>query len=209
MAQRKQAAQSALQSTAVNVGKVSDALVKATDGLAKQIEVVAGLPAIAQEQLELIQEREEKLESLGDQFEAEYRKGAAELALRVSENEDEVVNELLSARGKVAVEQGTVPALEAEIQRIKDEQEATIKAEVGREKGILESRQKAELDRLELTHKAERAQDAATIASQTTRITELVAERDEAKALISEAMNNTVKVAEAAGQAKTTVNTAR
>ena len=106
------------------------ALVVATAGLAK---IAGDLQALAQSSVLLGDEIEFKQSQLGDiqnQIDSQFREQTADLRLRVLENEEQVLNELLQARGLVRLSNEGLLELKSDLAAAVLDNEAEVKRAV-------------------------------------------------------------------------------
>ena len=106
------------------------ALVVATAGLAK---VASDLQALANSSVQLADEIEFKQSQLGDiqnQIDAQFREQTADLRLRVLENEEQVLADLLASRGLVRLHRSDLSKLEDSLAAAIKDNEAEVKKAV-------------------------------------------------------------------------------
>ena len=83
------------------IDRSTKALTTAADGIVKAAADLQGIASLASGLAQDIEFKQNELDNLDEQLVAKQREQAAELRLRVREDEDKVLAELLKARGLV------------------------------------------------------------------------------------------------------------
>lgn len=185
-------------------------LVTAQTALAKVVaELAAGTTATA-EVVEAIQQKEAELQGLQSQFDLKFAEQAQALRIRLLENEDKVLAELLS-KGKLArISNEDLAELNVALSTAQADNSKAIEAAVSAKSAQMYSQHNSEMKELKAKHDVESAATAAQVQSQATQITFLQAEVERLRKDIEAERNTRLSIAQAeAGRQGVVVNTGK
>lgn len=190
----------------VVMDKTTRAITAATSALQKAMaEASAGVDNLVQTEVELghaIADKNLELQAVEEQVEHASRKAAADLKLRIYEDENTVLAQLLEARGLVTT---TAEALQAQAQELRAAQQLAQRTEI-EAVGVAVKAAKAEADmelqRVQSQHAVEIAQLTANAASSQETISLLKGQITSLQESINATREADVKKAEAAANAK-------
>lgn len=173
------------------------ALVVATTGLAK---IASDLSALSESTVKLaddIEFKQSQLDNLNVEFDNKFRESAAQLRLRVLEDEDGVLINLLQNRGLAHVKVTVLNELESNLETaLADNSQAVAEAEAnGFRKGAAEFQQK--LKDAEAAHRIQTAELTAKSNAKDDRITLLIEQLEEARGQIKAERETRLAIAEA------------
>lgn len=173
------------------------ALVVATTGLAK---IASDLSALSESTVKLaddIEFKQSQLDNLNVEFDNKFRESAAQLRLRVLENEDGVLIDLLQNRGLAHVKVTVLNELERNLESaLADNSQAVAEAEAnGFRKGAAEFQQK--LKDAEAAHRIQTAELTAKSNAKDDRIALLLEQLEEARGQIKAERETRLAIAEA------------
>lgn len=173
------------------------ALVVATAGLAK---IASDLSALSESTVKLaddIEFKQSQLDNLNVEFDNKFRESAAQLRLRVLEDEDGVLIDLLQSRGLAHVKVSVLNELESNLETaLADNSQAVAEAEAnGFRKGAAEFQQK--LKDAEAAHRIQTAELTAKSNAKDDRITLLMEQLEEARGQIKAERETRLAIAEA------------
>lgn len=173
------------------------ALVVATTGLAK---IAADLSALSDSTVKLaddIEFKQSQLDNLNVEFDNKFRESAAQLRLRVLEDEDGVLIDLLQKRGLAHVKVSILNELENNLETaLADNSQAVAEAEAnGFRKGAAEFQQK--LKDAEAAHRIQTAELTAKSNAKDDRIALLLEQLEEARGQIKAERETRLAIAEA------------
>lgn len=173
------------------------ALVVATTGLAK---IAADLSALSDSTVKLaddIEFKQSQLDNLNVEFDNKFRESAAQLRLRVLEDEDGVLIGLLQNRGLAHVKVTVLNELERNLENaLADNSQAVAEAEAnGFRKGAAEFQQK--LKDAEAAHRIQTAELTAKSNAKDDRIALLLEQLEEARGQIKAERETRLAIAEA------------
>lgn len=186
------------------------ALVTAQTALAKVVaELAAGTTATA-EVVDAIQQKEAELQGLQSQFDLKFAEQAQALRIRLLENEDKVLAELLS-KGKLArISNEDLAELNVVLSTAQADNSKAIEAAVSAKSAQMYSQHNSEMKELKAKHDVESAATAAQVQSQATQITFLQAEVERLRKDIEAERNTRLSIAQAeAGRQGVVVNTGK
>ncbi|WQY99650.1 hypothetical protein [Klebsiella phage MY01] len=173
------------------------ALVVATTGLAK---IASDLSALSDSTVKLaddIEFKQSQLDNLNVEFDNKFRESAAQLRLRVLEDEDGVLIDLLQSRGLAHVKVTVLNELERNLESsLADNSQAVAEAEAnGFRKGAAEFQQK--LKDAEAAHRIQTAELTAKSNAKDDRIALLLEQLEEARGQIKAERETRLAIAEA------------
>lgn len=173
------------------------ALVVATTGLAK---IASDLSALSESTVKLaddIEFKQSQLDNLNVEFDNKFRESAAQLRLRVLEDEDGVLINLLQNRGLAHVKVTVLNELESNLETaLADNSQAVAEAEAnGFRKGAAEFQQK--LKDAEAAHRIQTAELTAKSNAKDDRIALLLEQLEEARGQIKAERETRLAIAEA------------
>ena len=173
------------------------ALAVATAGLAK---IAADLSALSESTVKLaddIEFKQSQLDNLNVEFDNKFRESAAQLRLRVLEDEDGVLIDLLQSRGLAHVKVSVLNELESNLETaLADNSQAVAEAEAnGFRKGAAEFQQK--LKDAEAAHRIQTAELTAKSNAKDDRIALLMEQLEEARGQIKAERETRLAIAEA------------
>lgn len=173
------------------------ALVVATTGLAK---IASDLSALSDSTVKLaddIEFKQSQLDNLNVEFDNKFRESAAQLRLRVLEDEDGVLIDLLQSRGLAHVKVTVLNELERNLENaLADNSQAIAEAEAnGFRKGAAEFQQK--LKDAEAAHRIQTAELTAKSNAKDDRIALLLEQLEEARGQIKAERETRLAIAEA------------
>lgn len=173
------------------------ALVVATTGLAK---IASDLSALSESTVKLaddIEFKQSQLDNLNVEFDNKFRESAAQLRLRVLEDEDGVLIDLLKSRGLAHVKVSVLNELENNLESaLADNSQAVAEAEAnGFRKGAAEFQQK--LKDAEAAHRIQTAELTAKSNAKDDRIALLLEQLEEARGQIKAERETRLAIAEA------------
>lgn len=173
------------------------ALVVATAGLAK---IASDLSALSESTVKLaddIEFKQSQLDNLNVEFDNKFRESAAQLRLRVLEDEDGVLIDLLQSRGLAHVKVSVLNELESNLETaLADNSQAVAEAEAnGFRKGAAEFQQK--LKDAEAAHRIQTAELTAKSNAKDDRIALLMEQLEEARGQIKAERETRLAIAEA------------
>jgi hypothetical protein len=151
--------------TEVVLGQAAQNLKKAVAELGTAFENVKILETKGEELTLLVSNKEDEIAALETKFAEIERQMTIDLELKMKSNAESTVNENLRARGMTTIPVTELNALRTELQQVKDNMEKTINAEVGKAKGMAESRFEQEKRLLESEHKGAQAENSAKIVA--------------------------------------------
>lgn len=173
------------------------ALAVATAGLAK---IASDLSALSESTVKLaddIEFKQSQLDNLNVEFDNKFRESAAQLRLRVLEDEDGVLINLLQSRGLAHVKVTVLNELERNLESaLADNSQAVAEAEAnGFRKGAAEFQQK--LKDAEAAHRIQTAELTAKSNAKDDRIALLMEQLEEARGQIKAERETRLAIAEA------------
>lgn len=146
--------------TAKNLGTVATSLQKTFQ---EANGVVATLIATVENQLFEIEAKESQLTSLAQEYTDKERIAKAELQIRLAENEEKVVTEILASRKRTSIPVACLDALNEEVEALKTAIDVEVKQAVGKATAIADSARKVEIEKLNLEHAAKTAEVTAEL----------------------------------------------
>lgn len=189
-----------VKKTLTIVDRSTKALNTAADSVIKAAQDLQNI-AIASTQLtQDIEFKQSELDSLEEQLVIKQREQAAELRLRVKENADAVLAELLKERGLITTTTKDVKDVEAQLAKALAENTAEIEAAIAHTTAEVTSVFKAQLLQKDSDHKVEIASLKANATAAQERITYLTAELAQARAQVEADRTARVEIAKAEAQ---------
>lgn len=189
-----------LKKTLTIVDRSTKALNTAADSVIKAAQDLQNI-AIASTQLtQDIEFKQSELDSLEEQLVIKQREQAAELRLRVKENADAVLAELLKERGLITTTTKDVKDVEAQLAKALADNSAEVEAAIQHTTAEITSVFKAQLAQKDSDHKVEIASLKANATAAQERITFLTAELAQARAQVEADRTARVEIAKAEAQ---------
>lgn len=186
-----------VKKTLTVVDRSTKALTAAADTVQKAIADLTSVTAIATSLSQEIEFKQSELNSLSDQYVAKEREQVAELRLRVKENEDKVLAELLATRKLVAVAPTVIPEMELALNAAKAANDTAIEAAVKEAKATISASFQAQLSAKEAAHQVETATLKANSAAQAERNTFLAAQIIQLQTEIKNERDARIQIAQA------------
>lgn len=173
------------------------AMVKAAGDMAK---VATELNTLSQTSVTLAEEieyRQAELAALDSQFASKEREKAAELRLKVIENEDGVLADLMKKRGLASISNVELTQLKRDLENALDNNEEAVNA--AREAGYSAAASKftAEVNQLKSDHRVEMAELNASSAAKDSRIEFLESQVAQLQGELKAERETRLKIAEA------------
>ncbi|EAA1243002.1 hypothetical protein [Enterobacter hormaechei] len=173
------------------------AMVKAAGDMAK---VATELNTLSQTSVTLAEEieyRQAELAGLDSQFASKEREKAAELRLKVIENEDGVLADLMKKRGLASISNVELTQLKRDLENALDNNEEAVNA--AREAGYSAAASKftAEINQLKSDHRVEMAELNASSAAKDSRIEFLESQVAQLQGELKAERETRLKIAEA------------
>lgn len=189
-----------VKKTLTIVDRSTKALNTAADSVIKAAQDLQNI-AIASTQLtQDIEFKQSELDSLEEQLVIKQREQAAELRLRVKENADAVLAELLKERGLITTTTKDVKDVEAQLAKALADNTAEVEAAIQHTTAEITSVFKAQLAQKDSDHKVEIASLKANATAAQERITFLTAELAQARAQVEADRTARVEIAKAEAQ---------
>lgn len=183
------------------------AVAKATAELLKVSSDLNTLVLTAENLTDDIQQKESQLQALGQQFEADFRTKAAELNIRVLENEEASLQVLMAKRDLATITKNELVNLAKELDVANSSREADIDKAVAATSKELNSTWGAKLATIQNAHAVETATLKAEDAAKSERITFLGGEIAALRKQIDDERNTRLEIAKAdAGRQGVVVN---
>lgn len=190
------------------VDRSTKALTTAADGIVKAAADLQGIASLATGLAQDIEFKQNELDNLDDQLVAKQREQAAELRLRVREDEDKVLAELLKARGLVTKTPAEIKEVERQLAEALEDNQDAIDGAVQAKATELTVAAAAKLASIEANHKVEIAQYKANAENSTTQIQFLTSQNTKLEAQIEADRDARIEIAKAeAARQAVTVNT--
>ena len=186
-----------VKKTLTVVDRSTKALVTAADSVAKVIVDLNAVTAIAVNLSQDIEFKQSELNALSEQYASKEREEAADLRLRVKENEEKVLAELLKSRGVVAVPPAQIKDLENMLAQSQASNEIAVAAAVKEAEARVSASFQARIAAANSDHKVETATLSATNGSLAERNVFLTAQINQLQAEIQKERDARVKIAEA------------
>ena len=186
-----------VKKTLTIVDRSTKALNTAADSVIKAAQDLQNI-AIASTQLtQDIEFKQSELDSLEEQLVLKQREQAAELRLRVKENGDAVLAELLKERGLITTTAKEVKDIETQLSKALADNAEEIKSAIDHTTAEITTVFKAQLAQKDSDHKVEIASLKANATAAQERITFLTAELAQARAQVEADRTARVEIAKA------------
>ena len=190
------------------VDRSTKALTAAADGIVKAAADLQGIASLATGLAQDIEFKQNELDNLDEQLVAKQREQAAELRLRVREDEDKVLAELLKSRGLVTKTPAEIKEVERQLAEALEDNQDAIDGAVQAKATELTVAAAAKLASIEANHKVEIAQYKANAENSTTQIQFLTSQNTKLEAQIEADREARIEIAKAeAARQAVTVNT--
>lgn len=186
-----------VKKTLTVVDRSTKALVTAADSVAKVIVDLNAVTAIAVNLSQDIEFKQSELNALSEQYASKEREEAADLRLRVKENEEKVLAELLKSRGVVAVPPAQIKDLENMLAQSQASNEIAIAAAVKEAEARVSASFQARIAAANSDHKVETATLSATNGSLAERNVFLTAQITQLQNEIQKERDARVQIAQA------------
>lgn len=186
-----------VKKTLTVVDRSAKSLTAAADAVQKAIADLGGITTIAVNLSQEIEFKQSELNALSDQYVAKEREEAADLRLRVKENEEKVLAELLKSRGVVAVPPAQIKDLENMLAQSQASNEIAIAAAVKEAEARVSASFQARIAAANSDHKVETATLAATNGSLAERNVFLTAQIAQLQNEIQKERDARVQIAQA------------
>ena len=189
-----------VKKTLTIVDRSTKALNAAADAVVKAAQDLQNITVASTQLTQDIEFKQSELDSLEEQLVIKQREQAAELRLRVKENADAVLAELLKERGLITTTTKDVKDVEAQLAKALAENTAEIEAAIAHTTAEVTSVFKAQLLQKDSDHKVEIASLKANATAAQERITYLTAELAQARAQVEADRTARVEIAKAEAQ---------
>lgn len=189
-----------LKKTLTIVDRSTKALNTAADAVVKAAQDLQNITVASTQLTQDIEFKQSELDSLEEQLVIKQREQAAELRLRVKENADAVLAELLKERGLITTTTKDVKDVEAQLAKALADNSAEVEAAIQHTTAEITSVFKAQLAQKDSDHKVEIASLKANATAAQERITFLTAELAQARAQVEADRTARVEIAKAEAQ---------
>lgn len=189
-----------LKKTLTIVDRSTKALNAAADAVVKAAQDLQNITVASTQLTQDIEFKQSELDSLEEQLVIKQREQAAELRLRVKENADAVLAELLKERGLITTTTKDVKDVEAQLAKALADNSAEVEAAIQHTTAEITSVFKAQLAQKDSDHKVEIASLKANATAAQERITFLTAELAQARAQVEADRTARVEIAKAEAQ---------
>lgn len=189
-----------LKKTLTIVDRSTKALNTAADAVVKAAQDLQNITVASTQLTQDIEFKQSELDSLEEQLVIKQREQAAELRLRVKENADAVLAELLKERGLITTTTKDVKDVEAQLAKALADNTAEVEAAIQHTTAEITSVFKAQLAQKDSDHKVEIASLKANATAAQERITFLTAELAQARAQVEADRTARVEIAKAEAQ---------
>lgn len=186
-----------VKKTLTVVDRSTKALVTAADSVAKVIVDLNAVTAIAVNLSQDIEFKQSELNALSEQYASKEREEVADLRLRVKENEEKVLAELLKSRGVVAVPPAQIKDLENMLAQSQVSNEIAVAAAVKEAEARVSASFQARIAAANSDHKVETATLSATNGSLAERNVFLTAQITQLQNEIQKERDARVQIAQA------------
>ena len=189
-----------VKKTLTIVDRSTKALNTAADAVVKAAQDLQNITVASTQLTQDIEFKQSELDSLEEQLVIKQREQAAELRLRVKENADAVLAELLKERGLITTTTKDVKDLEAQLAKALADNSAEVEAAIQHTTAEITSVFKAQLAQKDSDHKVEIASLKANATAAQERITFLTAELAQARAQVEADRTARVEIDKAEAQ---------
>ena len=186
-----------VKKTLTIVDRSTKALNTAADAVVKAAQDLQNITVASTQLTQDIEFKQSELDSLEEQLVIKQREQAAELRLRVKENADAVLAELLKERGLITTTTKDVKDVEAQLAKALANNSAEVEAAIQHTTAEITSVFKAQLAQKDSDHKVEIASLKANATAAQERITFLTAELAQARAQVEADRTARVEIAKA------------
>lgn len=163
--QAKQTKAKGTSKTEAIIGAASNKYVTVTKALKSAVDEALKMTDLMGENALRIADQEEKLSNLNTEYNNKRTQNRIDLDLAYKADQKEFADKYLQENGLIAVEKEEYDDMISEISDLKQNFEAKVKAEVGREKAIAENRLENEKRLFEAQYQAKEAQNLARISN--------------------------------------------
>ena len=189
-----------VKKTLTIVDRSTKALNTAADAVVKAAQDLQNITVASTQLTQDIEFKQSELDSLEEQLLIKQREQAAELRLRVKENADSVLAELLKERGLITTTTKDVKEVETQLAKALADNSAEVEAAIQHTTAEITSVFKAQLAQKDSDHKVEIASLKANATAAQERITFLTAELAQARAQVEADRTARVEIAKAEAQ---------
>lgn len=189
-----------VKKTLTIVDRSTKALNTAADAVVKAAQDLQNITVASTQLTQDIEFKQSELDSLEEQLVIKQREQAAELRLRVKEDADAVLAELLKERGLITTTTKDVKDVEAQLAKALADNSAEVEAAIQHTTAEITSVFKAQLAQKDSDHKVEIASLKANATAAQERITFLTAELAQARAQVEADRTARVEIAKAEAQ---------
>ena len=189
-----------VKKTLTIVDRSTKALNTAADSVIKAAQDLQNITVASTQLTQDIEFKQSELDSLEEQLVIKQREQAAELRLRVKENADAVLAELLKERGLITTTTKDVKDVEAQLAKALADNSAEVESAIQHTTAEITSVFKAQLAQKDSDHKVEIASLKANATAAQERITFLTAELAQARAQVEADRTARVEIAKAEAQ---------
>ena len=189
-----------VKKTLTIVDRSTKALNTAADAVVKAAQDLQNITVASTQLTQDIEFKQSELDSLEEQLLIKQREQAAELRLRVKENADSVLAELLKERGLITTTTKDVKDVEAQLAKALADNSTEVEAAIQHTTAEITSVFKAQLAQKDSDHKVEIASLKANATAAQERITFLTAELAQARAQVEADRTARVEIAKAEAQ---------
>ena len=186
-----------VKKTLTIVDRSTKALNTAADAVVKAAQDLQNITVASTQLTQDIEFKQSELDNLEEQLVIKQREQAAELRLRVKENADAVLAELLKERGLITTTTKDVKDVESQLAKALADNSAEVEAAIQHTTAEITSVFKAQLAQKDSDHKVEIASLKANATAAQERITFLTAELAQARAQVEADRTARVEIAKA------------
>lgn len=183
--------------TEIVLGSAAQTIKKAILELNSAVESVKTLDAKGEELTLLVSNKEGAIAELEVTFQEKERQMSLDLDLKMKGSAERTVNEYLSTNGKIAISVQDYNGLKNELAELKANFEKNLNAEIGKAKGMADSRAEQATKLLQAEFNAKEAGNTAQIKSLTEKVTFLEAQGAKWEAALAEERKAGVQRAQA------------
>ena len=183
--------------TATLLSQAAAKVNKEITAISKIVGDLSALNAVVEESTQQIELKQAELDGLEVSFTEKEREMRADLALSMKENAEDVVNNVLSNQGKVAISESELNDLREELKTSKVTFDKTVAAEVNKAIALMSARHETQLTTQSLTHKTETAQVTAELSNAKDKIQSLDVQIKDYKDQITQEREARVSIAQA------------
>lgn len=151
------------------LGQAAQQITKAVNELTSATATISKLKEQSDELVLLVANKEEAIKTLDVQYSEKERQLKVDLDLSFKSNTEKVVNEYLTANGKVSISASELKELRAELENVKSKTQELVNKEVELAKNALKAKYENEIKLINSENKAISAENAAKLGSLTTQ----------------------------------------